>query len=790
LRLRAAHGCSRSWLAIAVAVSALAAACRPEFSIDDLRSLQQAGRFAETIGPLGERLDEAPDDPELNHLYGVALLQTNQAALAIWPLRKSAQDPERAIDDGLLLARATLGGGSADDAVKVANRVLEIEPDHVDALRLLIAARVKARQQEEVLVDVERLLELKPGDSSALISRLVALLGLAREEEAKQTLAELGAALKDLDSGFEWEPRICGGTATFMKESGDPEAAEEVWNDCLEQFPTDESIVFAGVAFFDEVSDSARAIQILRRAYETAPTHLPRLAMTGHSEEAERILFTATEDGVNDRQAWFSLADYYERRGEPAKAAEAMANGLALMGQAPPLLVADYADLLIRAGEYDRVEALLPNFEGEPLITTQLRGRLLLVRGRSAEAIEALEEGLRLWPNNSVARLLFAQAYEQMGDYNRAVTEYAESLRSDADNRDALFPLLRLLSALSRGSEALTVLERYWRRNPNDPESLIQAIRIAGKSGNQDLIDRLARRLAEIPGYRAVSVAELAAIEASRAGPAAGIAQIRGAKLDLTQPINVPALRALIAYLVAAGKQREALRAADAALAANPDVSVFLELRAIALRATGEEALARETLERALALGPERASAIAELGSLAAARGERTAAIAFYDRATRVDPTDSNYAWEAIELVAASGDDAEVERRLEALLLRDRTHTQALSLRAEQLLTRNPERALSFARRVVRLLGTPESLELLGRVQLERGAPEPAAEALRRSVELQPNRASSHYWLGVALAAVGDVEGARSEFSTALETDSFPEREDAHARLALLNADS
>jgi tetratricopeptide (TPR) repeat protein len=219
-------------------------------------------------------------------------------------------------------------------------------------------------------------------------------------------------------------------------------------------------------------------------------------------------------------------------------------------------------------------------------------------------------------------------------------------------------------------------------------------------------------------------------------------------------------------------------------------VSVFLELRANALRATGEEELARETLERALTLEPKRVSAIAELGSLAAARGERTAAIAFYDRATRVDPTDSNYAWEAIELVAASGDDAEVERRLEALLLHDRIHAQALSLRAEQLLTRDPERALSFARRAVRLLGTPEALDLLGRVQLERGAPEPAAEALRRSVELQPNRASAHYWLGVALAAVGDVEGARSEFSTALETDSFPEREDAHAQLALLNADS
>jgi tetratricopeptide (TPR) repeat protein len=679
----------------------------------------------------------------------------------------------------------------------VANRVLEIEPDHVGALRMLIAARLKATQREEVLVDVERLLELEPGDPDALVSRLVALLGLDRVEEAEQALAELGAAVKDLDAGFEWEPRVCGGTATFMQESGDLEAAEALWDDCLEQFPAEESIVFAGVEFFNEKPDPAHVSEILRRAYETEPTHLPfvdafanRLVITGQSEEAERILFAATKDGLNDRQAWFSLASFYERRDQLTKAAEAMANGLTLMGQSPPFLVADYADLLIRAGEYDKAEALLPSFASEPLISVMLSGRLLLVRGRSAEAIEALQEGIRLWPDNSVARLLLAEAYEQAGDYDRAVTEYAESIRSDPKNREALFPLLRLLTALGRGSDALAVLERYWREDPSDPESLVQAIQIAGKLGMPGRIDRAARRLAEIPRHAAVSLAELAAIQAARAGPAAGIEQIRSAKLDLTRLIHGRALRALVEYLVADGKPSEALRAADAALAAHPDSALFLELRANALRATGEEKLAREALDRALALEPERASALAGLGALAAARGESSAAIAFYDRAVSVDPDDSDYAWEAIELVAASGDDAKVERRLEALLIRDPIHTQALSLRAEHLLARDPERALPLARGVVRLLGTPEALDLLGRVQLERGDAEQAAEAFRNSVALQPDRPSAHYWLGVALAAAGDVEGARSEFSTALEADTFPEREDAQVQLALLNAES
>ena len=53
-------------------------------------------------------LEATPDDPELNHLYGVALLGARQPELSICPLRKAAQEPDRAIEDGLLLCQALL----------------------------------------------------------------------------------------------------------------------------------------------------------------------------------------------------------------------------------------------------------------------------------------------------------------------------------------------------------------------------------------------------------------------------------------------------------------------------------------------------------------------------------------------------------------------------------------------------------------------------------------------------------------------------------------------------------
>jgi tetratricopeptide (TPR) repeat protein len=797
-----AHLSGHKWIVVAVvavvAVAlALAGSRDPALQLDDIRNYQKTGRFGVTIEPLRERLKETPKDPELNHLHGLALLMTGQSSLAIWSLREAAQDPDRAIDDGILLVRATLVGGSAEDAVLAASRVLELAPENVDAMNLLIAARLKARQNEEVLADVERLLELKPDASGAKISRLVALLNLDRADEAEEALAEISEAIKSREGGYEWEPRVCGGTATFMKEKGDPEAAELLWNDCLEQFPGEEIIVFSGIEFFNERSQPRRGIEILRRAVETDPTHLPfiealanRLSQAGETAEAERLLLAATEDGVNDRQAWFTLADYHEYRGENTKAAEAMATGLERMGQISSLMLATYVDLLIRAGYDEKAEEIIPKFDGEPIYSNFLRGRLLVVRGKPREAIEALEAGLRLWPDNSAARELMAAAAEQLGDYDRAVSEYIEALRVEHDNRKALFNLLRLLEAIGRGGDAGPVLDRYWREKPRDVESLVEAIRLASRAGQQARLDRAIRRLGEIPGSRGVLAVELAAIKALRGGPALGVDSIRQSKLDLTRPINGPALHALVEYLVADGKVGEALSAADAAVTEHPDLALFHEVRADALRAGGKPDLAREALERALALEPEHAPVLAKLASLAAERGDGNTAIALYDRAIRADPDAAKWAWQAIQLFISAGDDAEVGRRLDALLIREPVHAEAAGLRARQLIESDPERALTLARSAVRLGGGPDAFETLGRIYLVTGTAEQAAIMLGRSVELQPDRASTRYWLGLALSATGDSAGAQRELNAALAAGDFAERNDAQAELTRLNADS
>jgi len=778
-------------------VSVLACGFDPEAQLEEIRHQQELGEFAATVGPLRELLEDSPDDPELNHLYGVALLGVQQPELAIWPLRKAAQQPDRAIEDGLLLGRALLHGGSASDAVQQVLRVRELAPDRIEVIRLLLQARLAAKQNEEVLETAALLLTLQPNDPDALMARLVALLSLDRADEAEQTLAVFRKAVDELPGENEWRPRGCAVMATFTKEKGEDEAAEAVWEDCLEEFPGKEIVVFGAIEFFAERSNYQRVQEILRSAYEAEPTHLSfvgalanQLGASGQTEQAEQLLrAAATRNGGKEPDAWLLLAQYHEERDETAQARDALAQGMRLMGEAPATLVAAYVDLLIRAGGYDEAEELLVRFEPSPVMLNMLRGRLLLARGHPAEALEALDAGLRLWPDHSVARWLAGTAAEQLGDFERAAQEYGEAIRNDRENRDAVLSLLRLLEALHHDREALPTLARYQSENPGDPEILVQTIRFAHRAGVPKLVEGAAQNLRAIPGNRGVAVAELAAIQAARGGPAEGAKMIRAARLDLTHPRNVPALSPLVQYLVAAGWSAEALEASQAALAAHPEEAAFHDLHGRALRGVGEPDAARKAFQRALELEPERAAALAQLAALEAEQGDRETAIALYDRAALADPENATYAWDAIQLASASDHGADLDRRLEALMARHGTHAAAAELLARRLRAREPERAFDLARRAVRLRGGPDALDTLGRIQLARGDAESAVRTLGDSVELRPDSPSTQYWLSQALVATEDEEGARRALVASLAKGAFPEREAAQSELARLNGD-
>ena len=785
-------------IGLLVLSSALACSDHAEPSLDDVLELHAEGSFGSSIPLLEEMLDAKPGDLTLNRLYGIALLSTGQPVPAIWPLEKATQGDDAPFEDLLLLGRAHLAGGSATDARTVADRMIERAPDLLEARNLRIEANLTVLGHVKALADLDFILQHRPNDEGALVNRAHVLLLLEQPEDAEAAIADARQALSASGSTEGWAARFCALDATFTLEKEDEghlERATARWRSCLETHPTDPLVVSSAVDFFDAQQDGQTSMDTLRRAVAEAPMNVDfrirlasRLSAAGFHEEAVSELHTAAAQPGGLR-AWGSLVEYHSARKEWPDAHAAMEKLLELISRPSQRERVHYADLLIRAGDLDAAEEAIQQVS-QPELSALLTGRLLLARGQPTKALVHLEEGIRLWPDNSVARQLLAEAWEKLGDYEKALAEYVEAARVDPSNWEVMERLALYYEPMKRSQPLTQLLQRLSLAEPNDPRSYRMMVNAFNWSGQPRAANAALAKLAGIPGQMEWVVAKRAVL-VGRDKPKAAVNLIEKSGLDLTTQPSVDVLTAYVENLARAGRQQDALQAARAALVDNNDFAPFHEVHAKALEAASRPAAeVSHALERAIEISPHRASALTALADQAAKSNRTEEALALYDRASTAAPADPAPAWSAIELLVsleANGDspDTRVDPRLKQLLASHGHHFGAAELLARRIVSKggNLERARAFAHRSVILGGGANALATLGWIDLERDKPESAIRFLRRSLAVSPDAAATHFHLGRALARSGDTDGAREALESALAIGGF--RHDAEARAAL-----
>jgi len=98
------------------------------------------------------------------------------------------------------------------------------------------------------------------------------------------------------------------------------------------------------------------------------------------------------------------------------------------------------------------------------------RARILMERGQVAEAIPLLEEAIAELPNNSEARYQRGLAYERLNVLEKALADYTECLRLDAERTDALNNKAVTLAKMKRLEEAAV---EFGRLIDMDPQSAL-----------------------------------------------------------------------------------------------------------------------------------------------------------------------------------------------------------------------------------------------------------------------------------------------------------------------------
>lgn len=168
----------------------------------------------------------------------------------------------------------------------------------------------------------------------------------------------------------------------------------------------------------------------------------------------------------HELQDWLKAGAYYRGKGNFEKALEAYA-------QARLALLCEMGECLVSAGQLDEGRVLFEEaLEANPatLKANAGMGIIHLLAGDPQKAEQAFGNVLHCDPDNSKALCGLALALKGQGRLVPAYELLQQALTHDPYEKTAVQTVAEVSLALGRPAEALTVVQRYLKRYPDDVE--------------------------------------------------------------------------------------------------------------------------------------------------------------------------------------------------------------------------------------------------------------------------------------------------------------------------------
>lgn len=656
----------------------------------------------------------------------------------------------------LVLAIAVLAGcAPADSAALIAEARQQHGRGELRAA--VIGLKNALRQRDDV--QARRLLGevyLDQGDALSAEKELRRALAGTAEGEAAQLRALLGRALL-LQGQFERVikefPGQDAATLTLRGDAlaglGKLDAAKAAYLAASAHDPrsADAMLGQARIAVLEKRLEDADAL--VGRALAARPGHIASLRFRGDRLRASN----------RPREALASYQQILALRPEDAQANTDMA-GI-------------YSD----AGKFERAREAIAQARkaaGNTLGVHYARALLGYREGKPAEALEAVQQILRVAPEHPAALLLAATVELRMDALESAERHLRTYLARHPDDLYAGKRMAYLELKSGRTEAALQRLAPLTASHPQD----IELLTLAGEANLRARRYNEAAELFERASALQPNVAQLhTEVALSRLGNgehARAIAELeRAAQLDGRSERN--GILLVMAHLRADApdKALEAARAmerrADNPLVQNLKGGVYLAAR--------DSASARKSFERALALDAAYLPALANLAQLDKAAGRPQDALRRYRAALERPPGHPGLLQALAELETENG------RHREAAAWLERAHQArpedvALALRLAEARQRagQPDKALLLVRRLAATHpGDPDVLQAAGDLQWQVGDLAGAHASYVKLAALRPAAPLTHLRLASLALARGDAGAATSALNKVLSLapDSF-----------------
>ncbi len=716
------------------------------------------------------------------------------------------------------------------NAVANYQQVVELVPDHREALLTLAKYYLEAKLTDDVTRAADKLLAKAPQDPRAEALKIAVL---AQQDKIPQALVRA----EELSHRYPTEPDVAILLATLYGHLHRFQEAKSTLQRALQAHPHQLDLLNNLMIILDQAKDEKATELVLRQMIQEEPTfydHRLRLARfydQHHAlDQAEDSLREALTVFPDHEQAWLALTDFLSlRRGkEAAEAAFRQAiERLPYSTKIPFALGALYeghkdatrarqvyeavikehqkksagldaqvkiAQLDFNAGRQNEAERRLAEVLRENPRAAEgliLQGKIALVSRNGREAVQAFRTVLRDQPELAHVQYLLGQAYIQTGEAPLARESFERAVALHPEAIEPSLALTTLESQSGQGAKARARLMGLLKANPEYVPALERLFVLdlaVGEYGHAKLI---LERLRLITGDNAaLSMAEGRLHEAQKDYARAAVAFERAASMA---PTAADPLLALVRLDLAQKQVEHARRRLVAIVTVQPTHPYAHGLLAEVWSTLGHRAAAAAQYREATAINPSWVTPWLNWASLMQAQRQPDQAIKIVKEGLTINPSSEELHMLLASLQVDQGlvDDAiasyETVLRMNPRNILSANNLATLLADYKQDAA-HLERAFLLSREFEKEAPHPLFLDTVGWVRLKMGHLEDGVRLIKQAVGKAPELPTLNYHLGAALYQSGRNGEAKVYLAKALKsTEQFQGRREAQQLLARSN---
>ena len=713
------------------------------------------------------------------------------------------------------------------NAVANYQQVVELMPDHKDALITLAKYYLEARLADDVTHAADKVLAKNPQDPQA---RALKIAVLAQQNHIAQAISQA----ENLNRQYPTEPDVAILLATLYGHQQRVQDATTILRRAIQAHPHQLDLLNNLQAVLTEGHDTKGTEQVLRQIIEEEPTvfdHRLKLArfydQQKAMEKAETVLRESTTLFADSEQPWIALADFLNLRQGMEAAEAALRTATERLPYSTKIsfaLAALYErhndeasarrlyETLVKGYEKKPVGleakvklAQLDFAEGKPLEAERrltevlkenprsadgliLQGKIALSKRNGKEAVQAFRTVLRDQPEQARIQSLLGQAHVITGEERLARESFERAVSLYPGLVDSTLALAMLDSQSGQLTRARTRLRELVRAHPDHLQAIEMLFALELMAGDWKQAKATVSLLRSIVGEHAMLfMAEGKLYEAQREFAKAEASFERAATANPNAP---EPLLAVIRLEVAQKQTDRARRRLETLVSMRPDHPFGHGLLGEVLTLSGRQEEAVVHFREATRINPTWVTPWVSWVNLSIIRGQPAEAIRILNEGVV-----ANKSSEELYMLMAStlSNQGRIDEAIAAYesVLRINPHNIFSANNLASLLvdhkgdTASLERAFTLSRDFEKDAPHPLFLDTLGWVRLKMGHPDQALRLLKQAVAKAPDMPTLNYHLGLAFFQSGQKAEAKTYLTKALKsTEQFHERQKAEQLLA------